>query len=691
MRGKARRFFLIAGGAVLMSMIATPRPLNSAQTQTRRAAQDAVRLQKPIQHEVSVVLKLIQVVVTDKNGNPVTDLRKEDFALTDNGDEKKLTEFERHDFRLPAVETKPADAGGGKIPPPAAVRPPSRKFFLLFDFALNYLFGVRKMGEVAKNFLDTAVLPGDEVAVLTMTALKLLQVPIELTTDHEKIRRYVAKIGLSDSSQRSGDLEDEYQRQLKAGDLADARPEGQFARKLPEPPAFDVDEMNKLSYMTYVDCLNAFALFLGAVPGPKHLVLFSTGIPYSIVYPSAPNELTWKYENLIKTLATSNVAVHALRTAGITLGDTKTGAWTLDKTSYETGGQYWGNMYNYRPFTEKIRDIAGAYYVLGYPVRENWDGKFHKIKVRVARPDCKVKTSSGFLNPKEYADFTNLEKQVHLIDLALAEKPFLQEPLRFSMIGLTLSPERADNIGIAAEIPLEQMRTERMGRVEILRLAFNAAGEIVDSRRSEENVEAVEASSAVLASFLSAPPGLVRCRIIIRDLDNGRAAVAGFTARVPDPAKPEFRIYPPLLLRAESGRLVLKEPKPARKDGTTAPKTPDEAYFLDPARFVPDFPAALKSETEVWAVLSCIGPPETLAKATLTLTLLDEFKNESHDVPLVVAGEKAAPGSRIFLVHFRVPQVEPDNYLLIFAAQGPNGPLSQIAREFSIESRGGGK
>jgi hypothetical protein len=76
-----------------------------------------------------------------------------------------------------------------------------------------------------------------------------------------------------------------------------------------------------------------------------------------------------------------------------------------------------------------------------------------------------------------------------------------------------------------------------------------------------------------------------------------------------------------------------------------------------------------------------------LAKASLSLTLLDKFKDESHVVPLIVAGEKAAPGSRIFLVHFRVPQVEPDNYLLIFAAQGPDGPSSQIGREFSIESK----
>ena len=48
-----------------------------------------------LRHEVAVTLKLIQVYVTDKKGNPVLDLKKEDFIIRDNGKEKTITEFER--------------------------------------------------------------------------------------------------------------------------------------------------------------------------------------------------------------------------------------------------------------------------------------------------------------------------------------------------------------------------------------------------------------------------------------------------------------------------------------------------------------------------------------------------------------------------------------------------------------------
>jgi len=37
--------------------------------------------QEELQHEVTVTLKLIQVFVTDKKGNPVKDLTKEDFIV----------------------------------------------------------------------------------------------------------------------------------------------------------------------------------------------------------------------------------------------------------------------------------------------------------------------------------------------------------------------------------------------------------------------------------------------------------------------------------------------------------------------------------------------------------------------------------------------------------------------------------
>jgi len=74
---------------------------------------------------VTVTLKLVQVYVTDKEGNPVPDLRLEDFRLFDNGKPVAITEFEKHSLLLPG--TAPEEPAG---PSPAGPSRLSRRFFL---------------------------------------------------------------------------------------------------------------------------------------------------------------------------------------------------------------------------------------------------------------------------------------------------------------------------------------------------------------------------------------------------------------------------------------------------------------------------------------------------------------------------------------------------------------------------------
>jgi hypothetical protein len=66
--------------------------------------------QKELQHEVAVTLKLIQIFVTDQERNPVTDLKKEDFFLWDNGEQLKITDLETHFTILPQKAPPPARA-----------------------------------------------------------------------------------------------------------------------------------------------------------------------------------------------------------------------------------------------------------------------------------------------------------------------------------------------------------------------------------------------------------------------------------------------------------------------------------------------------------------------------------------------------------------------------------------------------
>ena len=46
-----------------------------------------------LQHEATVSLKLVQVFVTDKDGNPVMDLKKSDFELYEDGKLRTITSW----------------------------------------------------------------------------------------------------------------------------------------------------------------------------------------------------------------------------------------------------------------------------------------------------------------------------------------------------------------------------------------------------------------------------------------------------------------------------------------------------------------------------------------------------------------------------------------------------------------------
>ncbi len=652
-------------------------------SQSSSVPQEAVRPQKPLQYEVRVTVKLIQVIVTDKKGNPVTDLRKEDFVLTDNGQEMKLTEFEKHLLSLPAAE-KPAEERVAATPLQAP-RLLNRKFFLLFDFVYNHPAGVRKMGEVARKFLDTQVLPTDEIGVLSISLIKRLQVHLYLTTDHEKVRKLISKIGLRDSTDRFEDLEDKYQRELKAAGLADERGETKYTQPMPEMPQLDLAEMWRLHSLHYLDGLTALAIALRSIPGQKHLVLFSEGIPYPVAYGRGTSAKFNRYEIMLREMQTSNVAVHALYTGGITLSDWLTGAWTLAKTSYDTGGQYWLNMYNYQPFVEKVSTSTGSYYVLGYPISETWDGKYHRIQVTVNRPGCDVRAQWGYFNPKPFSDYTDLEKKIQLVDLALADKPLSQTPARFEMTALPFSADPAGNLVFAARIPKDELAGVAGKKVEVVNLVFNPADEIVELRRSEEDLTKVATSGAYLLSVLAVPPGAYKCRIVMRNLETGAAAVAGVSTAVPEAKASGIALLPPTLWRPERSAFYLRGYIP-KASGKAPTRSLSDIVGIDTRQYVPYMEKALSSPSEIWASFRCAVAKIAAPKIKISAFIENLEFGDVVDVPITVLSDKAEPSGKAYLARLEIPEVESGPYrLYLKAEEETSGESSLIANDFKVE------
>ena len=641
-------------------------------SQSSSASQQAVRPQKPLQYEARVTLKLIQVIVTDKKGNPVTDLGKDDFVLYDNGEQKILTEFEKHILSLPSAK---APAEEKLAPTPLATTPRllNRKLFFLFDFAYTDPVGVRLAREAALKFVDTNLLPMDEIGVISFSGRKDLQVLEFQTTDQLKIRKAVESLGL----------------QKMMGVLMDPKAMG-----VPEQVDSGGGTRARFVARNFIWALTAFAQALRYVPGQKQIILFSSGIPGPLINSqgSLNSDLRNICAQLGKELATSNISVYPINTEDPTydprawVPESQKGTVTLRELASTTGGQYLGNAVNSAEHFEKIQTLTGTYYVLGYSIRETWDGKYHKIKVKVSRPDCEVRAQAGYLDPKPFAEYSDLEKQIHLVDLALAENPLSQAPVRFAMQALACSAAPQNNLGFVAEIPLEKLGEVAGTKVEVVSLAFNAADDIVDLRRTESDSKVFERNKAFHLSLLSVPSGNYKCRVVLRNLETGRAAVAGAMAIVPERKANELLLYPPLLLVPERGAVYIGEN--AAKGFSTKGGSAlfAKAFLFDPAQFAPYLEKSLKRNTEIWAAVRCAAENGNGANLKLSAFLLDSITGKEIPVPLAIIAEKEERGEKALFIRLQIPEVEPDTYALhLVVENAASGASSRIATNFIIE------
>ncbi len=646
--------------------------------QPSSASQEAVRPQKPIQYEARVTLKLIQVIVTDKKGNPVTDLSKDDFILYDNGEQKILTEFEKHVLSFPSAKA-PADEKLAPTPLATTPRLLNRKLYFLFDFAYTDGIGVRLARQAALHFIDTKLMPTDELGVISFSGKRDLQIHEFQTTDHLKIRKAVESLGL----------------QKMMGVLMD--PKAMGGREEVDWGGVKIAVARSGSEARFVArnfiwALTTFAQALRYVPGQKQIILFSSGIPGPFINsPESKNsDLRYIYTQLGKELATSNISIYPINTEDpytlLTKPESQTGAVTLRELASTTGGQYLGNAVNSSEHLEKIQTLTGTYYVLGYSIRETWDGKYHKIKVKVSRPGCEVRAQAGYSDPKPFSDYSDLEKQIHLVDLALAENPLSQAPVRFAMQALACSAAAQNNLGLVAEIPFEKLGEVAGTKVEAVSLVFNAADDIVDLRRTESDFKVIKQNKTFNFSVLSVPPENYKCRVVLRNLETGRAAVAGATAVVPERKANELLLYPPLLLVPERGAVYIGEnaAKGSSTKGSSALFA--KAFLFDPAQFAPYLEKSLKRNTEIWAAVRCAAESGNGANLKLSAFLLDSVTGKEIPVPLAVVAEKDEKGEKALFIRLQIPEVEPDMYAMhLVAENAASGASSRIATNFIIE------
>ena len=656
-----------------------------------------------LQYEVTVTLKLVQVYVTDKKGNPVVDLTKEDFIIRDSGKKMSITEFERHILHLPPskTEVQPGVIQESKVP--ASRELMSRKFFLLFDFAYNNPRGIKKAKKAALHFIDTELQPTDEVGVLSYSAIKSLTLHEYLTTDHTKIRQIVDSIGMKAISGRAESFEEEYWRSATAVNPLDASKQGnvKFLEgivQVPHTPGSGTPGFSKfaqqgdsrLQALFFSRGMTDFAKALRYIPGYKHILFFSSGIPYSLLYGIQKSygtfhRVNWgepllrqRYEEMCKELAASNSAIYPLETEDpatkIGFDSYVLGTYTLQKMASSTGGKYFGNINSYEKHLEKIQKLTGSYYVLGYYIDEKWDGKYHKIKVKVNRPGCKVHAQKGYFNPKPFSEYSKLEKMLHLVDLALSEKPLFQTPVHFALKALPCSIKGKPNLAVFSKIPMEKIQ-EFSGRdVEIVSIIFDKENNIVKIEREKKDFSKLPKGNIYYSSLVSLNPGDYKCRLVIRNLETGRGAVASSSAKVPKCPDYGIKLYSPLLLKPEKGVFYLKEPS--------------AVYPFDASQYSPLVEQLDQRTNKVLAVVRCSFSNIQQPDIKLSANLIHHLADTGKTIPVFISilNQYQEDDTVIFLIELQTEELQSGEYFLyLFAEDMFTKSRSRVNTAFKVK------
>jgi VWFA-related protein len=389
--------------------------------------------QQPPSFAREVELVRVDVVVTDKSGQPVTGLTRDDFVLLDEGTPQKIETFEAVHQPVPAVETtpRPRPRLATNDTPPAGTDN-SRTVVVVFDdLNLTQESAPRAKAAVAM-LIDRGVRPGDRVTLVATGGGVWWSTPMpggrsdllallkglggrrvktsvrEAITDFEAMRIYV----YSDSqvaervkrrfetygvTSRVESERDRESRQTYQGGIIDP-----YVMRRATEEYLKVKVRNRATLAALERTLRA----LGASRERKALVLASDGFVYDTQEAG--------FSRVVEAARHANAVIHFLDARGLSaptlysaqfdampgdsgsvlavLADSSLDAEGAEAIAQDTGGYAVRNTNG----VERIAVESRSYYVLGFTPNVPKDGRFRRLSVRTPRRGLTLRARRGY-------------------------------------------------------------------------------------------------------------------------------------------------------------------------------------------------------------------------------------------------------------------------------------------------------
>ena len=241
----------------------------------------------------------VDVVVTDRQGNLVRDLKKVDFTLFEDGKKQEIStfDFENVDELRTAEATVSGMSGAvlkaGMKAAPSLDAGGRRLILLFFDFSAMDPEQIDRSVDAAKKFVDTKMQPADLMALVSLATN--MRVDLDFTDDKTKL---LAALAAFNSGQGQG-----FENGSTGSVEGAAETSGAFSA--------DDTDFNTFNADRKLLALQSLMQALGKLPQKKSLIYFSNGISQS----GADNQSALRATTAAAVKA--NVSIYSLDIRGL--------------------------------------------------------------------------------------------------------------------------------------------------------------------------------------------------------------------------------------------------------------------------------------------------------------------------------------------------------------------------------------
>jgi VWFA-related protein len=498
----------------------------------------------------------VSVVVQDKQGNPVTDLRQEDFTILDGGRAEEIAVF--------TIEsTRPGLTQGEVLPPhtytnrfEARSGVPTSITVILLDALNTRIQDQQYARDQIASFLRQ-IKPGERIG-LYMLGRNHIRILHNFAHDTTRLlRTLTAQKGSVPTELEAAQVEES---ETGIDEL------DEFVREANQRMA-DFYTVNRVRATT--SAFEALAAHLARFPGRKNVIWVSASFPLNIGYDREPSRFNLspsresfllQTERAARAISNANVTIYPVDargllgaqpgafSAGAQVSPRKAPTFPVDTSidamlllAERTGGRAFYNRNDIDGAIRKAMDDLRVTYTLGYyPTHGKWDGRFREIKVRVARPGVRIRHRAGYYTMSG-TTIGEDERASLMYDTA-------RSPVDATGVGLTVEllptdvPRRFHLVirPDLKDITLNLNGDRWVGEIEVMCVRRSAAGEILSSERQtaklnlrQDSYERIRKEGIVMRSDLELPPDTAELRVVVRDNPGG--AIGSVTIPLPSP------------------------------------------------------------------------------------------------------------------------------------------------------------